>query len=234
MIEFKPLASSSAANTYVVSDGKTTLLLDAGLKMADIRRGLNFNLSSVDAALISHQHGDHSRSVRDLIKAGIDVYLPEDAISELGVQGHRVHQLDSLRTRAIGSWTVLPFPVEHDVQALGFLLANEAGEKLLYVTDSYYVRYRFDGLTVIAVECNYALDILDRNIAEGRVSASLRGRLLRSHFSLEHVKDFLRANDLSKVREVHLLHLSDANSDEERFKREVQEICGCPVYVAGR
>ena len=46
-------------------------------------------------------------------------------------------------------------------------------------------------------------------------------------------QDFLRANDLSRVKEIHLLHLSDENSNAERFKREIQEISGKPVYVAG-
>jgi|AntDeeMinimDraft_5_1070356.scaffolds.fasta_scaffold16527_4 phosphoribosyl 1,2-cyclic phosphodiesterase len=46
-------------------------------------------------------------------------------------------------------------------------------------------------------------------------------------------QDFLRANDLSRVKEIHLLHLSDRNSNAERFKREIQEISGKPVYVAG-
>jgi len=59
-------------------------------------------------------------------------------------------------------------------------------------------------------------------------------RLLRSHFGLDHVKDFLRANDVSKVQEIWLLHLSDGNSDEVRFRREVQEVTGALVRVAKR
>ena len=56
---------------------------------------------------------------------------------------------------------------------------------------------------------------------------------MTSHFSLENVKDFLRANDLSRVQEVWLLHLSDGNSDAERFKKEIMEVVGRPVYIAG-
>ncbi len=61
-----------------------------------------------------------------------------------------------------------------------------------------------------------------------------KSRLLQSHFGLDNVKDMLRANDLSKLREVWLLHLSDSNSDADRFKREVQEITGTVVQVARR
>lgn len=46
------------------------------------------------------------------------------------------------------------------------------------------------------------------------------------------MKDFLKANDLRHVQEIWLLHLSDGNSDADRFKREIQELTGKPVYIA--
>lgn len=84
------------------------------------------------------------------------------------------------------------------------------------------------------VECNYSINILNQNIAAGRVPTVMKHRLLRSHFSLENVKDFIRANDMRKVQEIHLLHLSDNNSDEALFKREIMALTGKQVYVAGR
>ena len=51
--------------------------------------------------------------------------------------------------------------------------------------------------------------------------------------ALENVKDILKANDLSKVNEIYLIHLSDGNSNAEQFKREIQELTGKPVYIAG-
>jgi phosphoribosyl 1,2-cyclic phosphodiesterase len=104
----------------------------------------------------------------------------------------------------------------------------------LYATDTYYIRYRFRGLTHIAVECNYSMDILRANIEAGLVEPALKKRILKSHFSLEHVKEFLKANDLSKVQEIWLLHLSDGNSDAGRFKREIQELTGKMVFVPGQ
>jgi len=83
------------------------------------------------------------------------------------------------------------------------------------------------------VECNYSMDILRENIANGSVPVELKNRLLMTHFSLENVKDFLRANDLSKVQEIWLLHLSEGNSNAARFKREIQQLTGKPVYIAG-
>src|SRR5699024_9625093 len=115
---------------------------------------------------------------------------------------------------------------------LPILMQSRNGGKLLFATDTYYVRYRFTGLTHMIVGCNYSMDILEENIASGRVHKAMKRRLSKSHFSLENVKEFLKANDLSKVQEIHLMHLSNDNSDEARFKREIQELTGKPVYIA--
>jgi hypothetical protein len=50
--------------------------------------------------------------------------------------------------------------------------------------------------------------------------------------SLETVCELFRANDMSEAKEIYLLHCSDGNGDAERMKKAVQEIAGCPVYVA--
>lgn len=234
MISFTAIASSSAGNAYIVTDGVTSLLLECGVKLADLRKAIGFRLTAISGCLITHEHGDHCSGVKEALRAGIDVYTSPGTIEALGMQNHRLHSVEPGKTFSLGTWTILPFDVQHDVaQPVGYLMASGA-EKMVFLTDTYYCRYRFDGLTTIAVECNYSLQILDENIAAGRVPSVMRRRLLRSHFSLENVKDFLRANDLSKVSEIHLLHLSDNNSDAELFKQEVQAISGCPVYIAGR
>lgn len=235
MIEIKPLGSSSAGNAYYVTDGCTALLLEAGIRYKDIQRALDFQASGIAGCLISHEHGDHGKAATDVMKAGINVYASQGTLEALGLSGHRAKPIRAKQQFRIGTWSILPFDVQHDVtEPLGFLLANQAGEKLLFATDTYYIRYRFKGLTHIMVECNYSLQLLNENIAAGRVPAMMKKRLLRSHFSLENVKDFLLANDLSKVREIWLLHLSDNNSDEAQFKREIQELTGKPVLVAER
>lgn len=234
MIEILPLASGSRGNCYWVTDGSTPLLLEAGIRFQDIRKGTGFRVSEIAGVLISHEHQDHSKAVRDVMKAGIDCYMSAGTAEALGISGHRLHIIQARQQFQLGSWAVLPFETQHDAaEPLGFLLANQYGEKLLYATDTYYIRYRFRGLTHIAVECNYSMDILRANIEAGLVEPALKKRILKSHFSLEHVKEFLKANDLSQVKEIWLLHLSDRNSDAELFKREIMELTGKPVYVAG-
>lgn len=233
MISITALGSSSAGNAYLVDDGETKLLLEAGLPYKEIQRGTGFRISSLAGCLISHSHQDHCKSVKDLIKAGVDVYSGAGTFKALSIDSHRAIAVEALQAFTIGTWRILPFDVQHDVEEpFGFLLASKNGDKLLFATDTYYVKYKFSDITHLMIECNYSIKLLDANIASGSVPAVMRSRLLRSHFSLEHVKEFLRANDLSELQEVHLLHLSDGNSDEELFGREIRELVGKPVYVA--
>lgn len=152
---------------------------------------------------------------------------------------YNLHIVEFNKQFKIGSFTILPFELEHNdvvageivnVPNAGFII--QAGkEKLLYVTDTYYVRYKFTGLTRIMLEANYSDDILDDNIKDGSVHASTKERLFYSHFSLENTKKFLLANDLSACKEIHLIHLSKRNACPELFKNEIEKLTGVPVYV---
>ncbi|MED4977199.1 MBL fold metallo-hydrolase [Weizmannia sp. FSL K6-0777] len=232
MIEITSFGSGSGGNAYRVTDGVTPLLLEAGVKYREIQRGFDFRLTEVAGCLLTHEHGDHSKSIKDIMKAGINVYTSPGTIKTLGISGHRLKPVKAMQQFQLGSWTILPFDTEHDVsEPLGFLLANQDGEKLLFATDTYYIRYKFKGLTHIMVECNYSTGILNQNILDGRIPQVMRKRLLQSHFSLENVKEFFKANDLSKVQEIWLLHLSDTNSNAELFKREIMKLTGKMVII---
>lgn len=232
-MDIQAFASSSSGNCYRVYGARTHLLLDAGLPFREIQRRTNFQISSLAGVLITHEHQDHAKAVKDLVKAGVDCYMSQGTAEALGATGHRVKIVQAGVQFPIGSWTVLPFDVKHDAaEPLGFLLAS-GDERLLYLTDTAYCRYRFNGLTHLMVECNYATDILDESVAAGTVPVELRGRILRSHMALETLKGLLRANDLSRVEQIMLIHLSDNNSDAARFKREIAALTGKLVTVAG-
>lgn len=226
-MEFTSYHSSSKANLYSIRSGGKTLLVEAGLRGKAIRKALDFGLSSVDGCLISHSHGDHARGALDLMGYGIDTYMTAETADAIGADGHRLHVIEPLKQFTVDGWTVLPFDTQHDCPgSVGFLI-SDGTEKLLFATDTYYAKYRFNGCAVYAVECNYSPETMSPDISEAQ-----KKRLLTSHFSLENVKKFFRAQDLSRCHSIFLLHLSRDNSNAELFRREIMAVTGLPVTVA--
>jgi len=185
------------------------------------------------AALFPTSIFDHCKSVKQVIEAGIDCYMSEGTRGALGIQSHRIKTVSVSPRKAfdIGTWRIMPFSTQHDAaEPVGYLLQS-GHDKVLFSTDTFYLKYRFKGLTHIMLECNYSNDILERNIKNGTVHPGRRKRLLTSHFEFDQVKEFFRKNDMSTVEEIHLLHISHKNGDPELFKLGVQELTGIPVYT---
>lgn len=240
-MNFTPLASSSKGNAYLVQcAGVGPLLLECGIPIKQLRERLYFGLSNLSGCLVSHEHGDHSRAVKDLIKAGVDVFTSQETAGALDVLSHyRVRFITSGQTFTVdppennlNSWVVLPFDLHHDVPTQGFFLKAPDGERLLFIPDTSYIRNRFEGINILAIECNHIADLLSNNIQKGHIPAIVGRRVRRNHMSLERVINMLKANDLSRCREIWLLHLSDGNSDEARMIRAVQEATGIPCHSA--
>ena len=196
----RPIASGSSGNAYYISDGKSSLLLDAGITLKKIQVGCDYSVSRLSGCLVTHGHSDHVKALEQF---------------------------------EVGTFTILPFDVEHDVpEPLGFLVySKETKERLLYLTDTYYIRYIFKGLTHILIEANYDPDILLRNAGINYKDSGRAKRVITSHMSIDTTIQTLESFDLSLVRQIYLLHLSNDNSNAEVFKERVQAITGKEVYI---
>lgn len=227
--------SNSAGNAYVLANESEALLLECGVAFSAIKKALRFDLRKVVGALVTHEHNDHSKSMFDVMNAGIDVYASPGTHRAKGTDTH--HRAIGVRAGdqfQVGGFSVRPFDVQHDcAEPLGFLIHHPNTGTILFLTDSYYTKYRFKNLNHLIIEANYCEDIIYRKVSEGASPKFLKDRVLQSHMSLQTCKEMLAANDLSKVMNIVLIHLSDGNSDADRFKREVEESTGKRVYVAG-
>lgn len=218
----------------MVSDGEHRLGIEAGLPFRDYQRLLGFGVTSLTAVLCTHNHLDHARGVKQLLKAAVDVYASAGTFQALGIEpSHRTHVIASRKPVQIGPWGVLPFDIPHDApEPLGFVITGPSGDRMLFATDAGYLPYTFEGLGLIALEVNFSLEELGRRVAAGAIDPLVAGRTIRTHSSLERALETLKANDLSKVREIHLLHLSSRSADEVAFKDAVQRATGIPTFIA--
>ena len=234
MIKITPIASSSDGNCIVIDNGQSRLLLDCGIPWKKALQGLGYLLNNVAGCLLTHGHGDHSRGIKDIAKAGIDIYLSHGEADAMGCFSHRFHRLyPKVNTVVNGGWMVLGFPVVHDsAEPFGFVVSSGA-DRVLYLTDTAYSAYKIPGVTHLICECNHSRAILKAKHERGEIDSAHMRRVMASHMSLERVKDMIEENEWDRLHEIHLTHLSRENSDEALFKKEIQAIAGCPVYVAG-
>lgn len=227
MIDIKVLASGSKGNCYLMDNGETKLLLDAGIPFNQIQIGCDFRVSDISGCLVSHRHGDHAKAIKDLLKRGINVYGPKD-LQNINPQ---ISVLKPLIKYNIGSFMIVPFELTHDVECYGYQINSIGKQKLVYITDTAYVRYTFSKLTHVMIEANYDTEIIRKNTLNMDINGNLASRIIQSHMDIKTVEEFLDANDLSKLQQVYLLHLSDSNSNADEFKDRIQKKTGAEVYV---
>ncbi len=105
-------------------------------------------------------------------------------------------------------------------------------ERILYATDTFYLKYKFKNINYFLLECNYISEIVKKNIEDGIVDRTRYKRLLKSHMSLENCIEFLRYNISSNTKKIVLIHLSDANSDQNKMVNDIYNTFYIDTVVA--
>lgn len=199
------------------NDGKI-LLLDLGLARKQILRGIEFNVSDVVGAVVSHEHGDHAKAVKDFENMGIPLFAPYKSLepmsfkdgSQVKVQAFDLTDKNGkfMHTNNDGS----------ECPCYGFLIEHEDMGKILYITDTELVKWRFSGINHILISCNYQKKYIS--------DSAKRTHVLRGHMELETVKEFIKVNKSNALRTVILCHLSGDSADPEECLSEVQNVAG--------
>ena len=123
----KTISTGSSGNCYLlVADSGETLILDAGVPVKDIKKGLNWNLRGVAGCIVSHVHKDHSRSAKELRGMGIKAFTPYQSLDDIEAD-EKV-----MLAEAMGCFRVTAFQVPHNgTRNCGFLISAD-NQKLLY------------------------------------------------------------------------------------------------------
>lgn len=222
-MKFHSLASSSHGNAYIVSDSDTRILLECGVSHRKLQQLCGFRVTSFDACLVSHEHKDHSSCVEKMIASGIPVYMSQGTAEALELPEALLElatQTESGVRFTVGTIDILPFATMHDAkEPLGFVMQSRVdGDILAYAIDTVNVPYNFPGVNIVAVEANFEQAVLDRC---ERMPEKVRHRIANTHMEIDMLCRCLNRMDLSRCREIYLLHLSDATSHEGNFINKV-------------
>lgn len=228
-MRLKCLGSSSAGNCYLLtSNGGETLILDCGIPIKEIKKGLNWNIKDVVGVLCTHKHLDHSKSVKDFEDMCIPVCKPYEALlmnqflanSYFTVRTFDLTTLDGRWTHTNADGSECP--------CYGFLITHPEMGRMLYITDTELIKWRFKGINHILLGTNY-----DKNLVNVD-NQSKANHVFRGHLSIDTACDFVNCNSDS-LETVIMCHLSDSNSDVDSFISKMKNVVPCAnVCVAER
>jgi len=135
----------------------------------------------------------------------------------------------------VGNFKVIAFGVEHDApEPFGYIINHKEMGNAVFLTDSYYSKFKFANINHYLIEANHDTNIVHDNIMAGKISPVMLERLRSSHMSIKTCMQLLEANDLSKVKNIILIHLSSLNSNAKDFQKQVTGLTGKKVTVADK
>lgn len=237
--------TGSDGNCSVVqSDNGGLLVIDAGIKFDKVNREVGYQLHRAEACLVTHAHADHFAYVKDFLVAGINTYLlPETRLKVPKNASERYLQEVVIDNQGYKTESFVFKPVEMvhtnadgtDCPCVGWLILDRAnGEKMLWATDTQFIRNRFPALEYYCIETNF-FEVDDYAEDIPYLEHSVEQRRVMSHFSVEAAEEFLRQQDLSKCKAVYLLHISHSMGKAQRKEliKRIKKIVGRKIKVYG-
>ena len=226
-MEVKVIASGSTGNCTLL-DGN--ILLDAGIGFKPLQKALGYKMP--DYALITHEHGDHANltAVKELILRGVDVYMTAGTMAALKLQPtYNLHII--CNGEKVGEYTFTAFEVKHDAaEPVGFIVFR-GNESVLYLTDTANIPVALPFAQII-IEANFFEKVLEVSDIDDKQ----RRRILENHLSIEKLAAWFEQlkrcrHMLSKLKEVHLIHVSTRHGDGHAFKKLLGGIIDVPITV---
>jgi len=233
-VRFASLGSGSRGNATLIEAGETLLLVDCGYSVREFEgrcRVLGVEPDTIDALLVTHEHGDHLKGVGALArKYGLSVWMSHgtSCAGRCGVLPE-LHLFSVHGTGfRIGDLRVIPFPVPHDAREPCQFVFAHGGRRFGLLTDAGhitpYMRTHLEGLDLMLLECNHDAAML----ASGPYPPSLRRRVggRFGHLSNDQAATLLSGLDRSRLAHLVLGHLSETNNHPELARTTVLERCG--------
>ncbi len=214
------LASGSGGNSTYISDGTTSILVDAGLSGIEIERRLKsrgLDPEKLSALLLTHEHSDHSQGVGVLSRRyNLPVYISKKtkgAASHIGkLHDHKLFKCGY--TFMIDNLSIHPFSLSHDaIDTSGFTIERN-GLKVGIATDlgiaTAMVKEHLKDCTALIIEANHDREMLINGPYPWPLKQRIQSRI--GHLSNSDSNHLLNELKHDNLKHVILAHLSETNN----------------------
>ncbi len=238
LLEFSVLASGSSGNATYIQSETTRILLDAGISKKQLELRLTEtcmrSLSELSAVLITHEHIDHVRGLKQVLKhSSANLYITEGTwsnvspqLEEKTVNPSEFHFVKDGQPFYIGDIRVTPFQISHDAEEPVAYRFDTETESLAVVTDLGYVsdtiKSILSGCNTFVFEANHDVDML----RAGRYPWSVKRRILGDKGHLSNTDSAIALIDLlgTETVNVYLAHLSEENNQPDLADLTVKSV----------
>ncbi|MFA5713514.1 MAG: MBL fold metallo-hydrolase [Bacteroidales bacterium] len=221
-MRFISLSSGSSGNSYFLGDDTLSLLIDAGIGIRTIKKGLsNYDISTeeIEFILITHDHSDHIKHVKSLsrrlqkpvISTGAILKAIDSAPPHKNEKSWFWREIEKEVGYTIKGVDIIAFEVPHDgVDNLGFFI-DFRGEKFTFITDlgevTEKVLYYASRSNHLILESNYDCKMLEESSYPSVLKERIRGR--KGHLSNSEAAAAIKKIYHPGVKNIFLCHLSE-------------------------
>ena len=224
------IGSGSKGNALLVEHLDTTILLDCGFTLKQLKAGLEAlgkSLTDINAVFITHEHSDHISGIKTLSKnCDADIYMSfGTAVASKSIKLPRLNYITDGVPILVGSLKVHPITVPHDArEPYQFVVrSNESKEKALGILTDLgsippYVADAYKNCDALVLEANYDLDLL----RQGPYPPSVKSRVGSDwgHLSNTQAAHFLQQVDQQKLQWLMAAHVSENNNCVNKVTEE--------------
>ncbi len=229
------LASGSKGNSIYISDGRTNLLVDAGLSGVEIKRRMEaarLDIQDLNAIVVSHEHSDHVRGVGVLARRyDLPVYMTQGTASAAAKQLGRIdklHHFDIGHLFTVDDLAIHPFAVSHDAKDPAGFTISRNGRRIGIATDlgiaTGMVKQHLKACSLLVLEANHDPVMLKEGPYPWPLKQRIQSR--NGHLSNQDSRDLLGEIKHNGLCHVILAHLSETNNTPEKALQALQEAVG--------
>jgi len=228
MFLFASLGSGSEGNSFLIKTDKTIFMVDCGFNYKETENRLSelgLTFSDINHILITHEHEDHMRAIKMIIKKEkIQISCSYGTAKKIGI----VDEVNIINPGDIvvdNDLQVEVVPVPHDAREPCHYVFKKDTLKIGIITDfgslTPKIIESYSNLNYLVVEANHDANLLMKSSYPTTLKNRIFGKL--GHANNDLTFELISQIKKDKLKKIIFCHLSKQNNQKEIIKHTVKQ-----------